>query len=306
MDKVLITHVDLDGVFCRVLGRLAFGDELRVVHVRNPKEATEKLLGLEVANDHMVFVTDVSFSVAEVANRGLNIKIFDHHATAVNEVSPFLWADVRVNKGGRPTCGTELFHNYLVAEGLIVPCPWIIEQVRAYDTWAWANSESRIPAELSQLCFTLGFDKFVDAFVWRLRYSDVDETTVFSTEERVLLDFVREQEEKEIKRYLAVAQSIPTPYGAMGFVFIGEGVNQSLLGNAILNEMSVEFAIMANPNTGKISARSREGGVHVGKLMRRLFGDSAGGHACAAGAMLPSEDVNAMAWGVQKKFMGVM
>lgn len=306
MDKVLVTHVDLDGVFCRVLGRLAFGDELRVVHVRNPKDATEALLGLEVAHDHVVFVTDISFDGAAVAARGLNIRLFDHHATAVAEFAPFLWADVRVNKNGRPTCGAELFHAYLVAEGLIVPCPWVVEQVRAYDTWAWANDGDRLPAELSQLCFALGFDKFVDAFEWRLKYGDLCEETVFSTEERTLLDFLREQEEKEIKRYLAVAQSIPTPYGAMGFVFIGEGVNQSALGNAILNEMSVEFAVMANPNTGKISARSRDGGVHVGKLMKQLFGDGAGGHACAGGAMLPSMSIDAMAWVVQRRFVEVM
>lgn len=279
----LITHNDLDGIGAVILARLAFGDDVDVSIVHSPAEATEVLTKLH--NDNIaktfssIFVTDCSFDES-IVPMFKNIKLFDHHKTAI-ELNKYDWACVQVELNNRSTCGTELFHRYLVNKGLITERPYFIELVRLYDTWDWAKQVSKMPKYLNSLIYIIGMNAFIKSFVNKLAYNDINELSIFSEDERLLILNNDTSIAKYIERKLRYVKKLQAGKFTIGVSFADS--NQSELGNAICTQLECDIALMFNMDSGLLSMRTTNDNIDVSKIAQLFNG---GGHAKASGGMI--------------------
>ena len=289
----LITHTDLDGVSCAVLGKLAWKDEVDVTFCHTPDEVTKYLTDIyetgEWKNYDLIFVTDLSFdvSVLKTCPKLKNVlRLFDHHATSIEPFKPyFKWAYVYVTLNGRLTCGTELFYQYLRAKNLVGNRDFYVEQVRLYDTWDWSKGNSRIPQYLSNIVFRIGLQYFYHTFRERLAHRDVNELTIFNQYERDILTFDETRERKDVDAFLKQTYlcDVVTPDGKsykVGVIFNGSYYS-SLLGNEMCCKLGVDIAFMVNLNRSKVEVRTARDDIDLGAMMKTLY--NGGGHSKAAG-----------------------
>ena len=307
-NNVLYTHDDLDGVGCAILAKLAFKDEVDIVYCRDNKECTRSMLSL--VPNHLfkacerIFVTDLSFDKNAFENKKIfsKIKLFDHHDTTIIDFEKEKYAYVKKDIDGIQTCGTQLFEQYLIKKGWIENRNFFVEQIRLYDTWEWTKHTSKLPYYLNILRYGLGITKFVDIFTERLKKKDVNELNIFNQYERDIITFKIKENEKNIESYLSNVRIVNTKHGKFGFVFIGNECDVSNLGHAMCDKYDIDIAVMAKPNSGKMSFRTNRTDINVGILLRDIFGKSAGGHASSAGAKVNDDIVQNMILSMMKQF----
>ena len=297
-NNILYTHDDLDGVGCAILAKLAFNDDVDIVYCKDKDECTKSLFSL--VPNHLfkacerIFVTDLSFN-KEKFNESKKIfsklKIFDHHETAIVDFENEKYAYVKKDIDGVPTCGTELFYIYLKRKGFIDNRDFFVEQIRLYDTWEWNKFPSKLPYYLNLLRYIIGITSFVNTFIERLKKNDIDELNIFNQYERDIIELKLKENEREIKNYLSDVRRVKTKYGTFGFVFVGNSCDTSNLGHAICDLEGIDVAVMAKLNSGKMSFRTNRDDIHLGLILRELFGDSSGGHATSAGCKLDDDYV---------------
>jgi len=289
-NNILYTHDDLDGVGCAILAKLAFEDDVDIVYCKDKDECTKSLLSL--IPNHLfkacerIFVTDLSFDKEKFSeNKKIfsKLKIFDHHETAIVDFEKEKYAYVKKDIDGVQTCGTELFYIYLKRKGFIEDRNFFVEQIRLYDTWEWNKFPSKLPYYLNLLRYTIGITGFVNTFTERLMKNDVNELNIFNQYERDIIELKLKENEREIKNYLSDVRRVKTKYGTFGFVFVGNNCDVSNLGHAICDLEDIDIAVMAKPNSGKMSFRTNRNDIHIGLMLKELFGDSAGGHSSSAG-----------------------
>ena len=94
-----------------------------------------------------------------------NFKLFDHHKTAL-DLNKYDWCVVETmnNKKGLQTCGTELFHEYLIAHKYLKEdVKDFVKLVTNYDTWRWTEvgNMGLISKKMNDLLYLYGRDEFV-------------------------------------------------------------------------------------------------------------------------------------------------
>ena len=291
VNYLLITHNDLDGVACEILAKMAFGNDIEVCLVNNPQEVTNKLINLKTTgewkNYQLIYITDCSFDMRqshEMPKLKSQIKLFDHHASAVEPFKNCSWAIVVPTLHDRPTCGTELWYEYLLRKGYINPRPFFVELVRLYDTWEWKKQNSHIPEYLSTLLYAKGHSYFVQTYLERLKKSDVNELNIFNAYERNILEYEFYKKEVSLKKALENIKIIQTEKYKIGFTYASGDL--STLGHAICNKYDVDFAIMINLNTNTINARTTKD-IDLSQIMKTYF--NGGGHPSAAGGKMDDD-----------------
>lgn len=292
MNHRLYTHNDLDGVGCAILAKLLWQDGVDVKYCNSPDEVTERLCKDDNSHKDLVFVTDCSFNYEKVYNNNKKVvgklRLFDHHATALPLKDKSKYFVVETNReDGKPTCGTEIFYNYLKErKGFAVDCDFFVEQVRLYDTWEWAEGTSQIPKYLSMLLFTDSITNFCDTFTARiLQYkSRLNELNIFNEKESAILEYEERRQKKEVEKALKNTYIVETNHYSYGIVF-GD-CNMSILGNTICEEYNVDIALNINPSTNIIGVRTTRNNIDLGKLMKEFY--NGGGHPKAAGAPIPN------------------
>jgi oligoribonuclease NrnB/cAMP/cGMP phosphodiesterase (DHH superfamily) len=291
VNYLLITHNDLDGVACEILAKMAFGNDIEVCLVNNPQEVTNKLINLKTTgewkNYQLIYITDCSFDMKkshEMPKLKSQIKLFDHHTSAVESFKNCSWAIVVPTLHDRPTCGTELWYEYLLRKGYINPRPFFVELVRLYDTWEWKKQNSHIPEYLSTLLYAKGHSYFVQTYLERLKKSDVNELNIFNAYERDILEYEFYKKEVSLKKALENVKIIQTEKYKIGFSYASGDL--SALGHAICNKYDVDFAIMINFNTNTINARTTKD-IDLSQIMKTYF--NGGGHPSAAGGKMDDD-----------------
>ena len=287
----LITHNDLDGLGCAILAKLAFGENISVEYASCHDNVT-KILNELIDNNLLntfdsVFVTDCSFDIALATKLKNKVKLFDHHKTA-DEFNQFYWAKVSEQIDGCNTCGTELWHNYLLKKGyLSFPRKFFVEQVRLYDTWDWSANPSNLPKYLNDVIYIHGISSFVDTFVERLSKRDLNELTIFSQTERDLLDREQTRIRKYVNKKNKAAKIVEIDGKKIAVNFADD--NQSSVGNAMCNTYDVDYVMMFSLDKSIVSLRSSNDGEDVATVAKAIGG---GGHQHAAGSPIEETIIN--------------
>ena len=302
MKVKLFTHTYLDGVGCAILAKMAFGDEVDIEYCNydNVNEKIGSFIDSGADKEYeFTYITDISISdvlassIQDVRGVDPDIRLFDHHATALN-LNMFDWCEVKIFvddkylKEGETlvTCGTELFFRHLIEAGHIHTSRAMnkfVEVVRDYDTWRWKSLptyEGRYVKEFNDLLYILGRDEFIERAVKRLR--GYKYPTQPDKRDRELLD----RRQAEIDAYIdKKAKELQWRYvdnvcdRKYGIIFADRFVSE--LGNRLCETFdSLDYVAIVDPGSRKVSLRTIKDDIDVSMIAKEHGG---GGHKSAAG-----------------------
>ena len=178
MKILLFTHkIDIDGMGCAVLGKLAF-DDIEIVYCDTfeiNQQIQRYIDNGSIYQYDKIFVTDLCIKqpllsqFAEDKDLSRKTVILDHHKTEIeegNDQYPFSTIIIQ-DKNGKCS-GTSLFYNYLLQHELINESDNLeefVELTRQYDTWEWRTLYNNEKAnDLNILFSILKIDGYVCKF----------------------------------------------------------------------------------------------------------------------------------------------
>lgn len=277
----LLTHDDLDGIACGILGKYYLGDCIDVEYCSNNNinQAFEVTLNGEYEE---IWVTDLSISKenADKVNWNSNVMLLDHHKSAL-WLNEYRFALVKVRNGlGQATCGTEMFYMNLLNKyktSRVYPnsklLPIFVELVRRYDTYEWVQLEDKEAKQLNDLLGIYGRDKFIEVTLAKLRNPKME---LFTSFEKRLLE-IRQNEIQRTIDYKA-STMVRTKFEGynVGVVFADKFTSE--IGNALCKRnKDLDFVMMIS--YGDIGLRGKDK-VDLSELAKKYGG---GGHFNAAG-----------------------
>ncbi|MBG9657658.1 DHH family phosphoesterase [Cytobacillus firmus] len=287
----LYTHNDLDGVGCGIVARIAFGKDVEVRYnsVMGLDYQIEKLLENEKSiKDDFLMITDLSVNdenlirLDDLAKGGGNVRLIDHHKTALH-FNDYSWGKVKVQyEDGRLTAATSLLYEYLQEHEMIQPSQVLdefVELVRQYDTWEWDQNENIKAKNLNDLFFMMSIEEFEEKMTERIKSSD---TFDFDEFEHKLL----EMEEEKIERYVRrkKRELVQTFIGEYCTGIVHAESYHSELGNELGKEYPhLDYIAILNLGGKKISFRTIHDHVDVSAVAGKFGG---GGHAKASGCSM--------------------
>lgn len=293
MKVLLFTHKnDIDGMGNSVLANLAFE---KVDYVLcGTFDLTENIL--KYYNDgtiydyDKIFVTDLCLEdpvLSKIAqDEKLKNKIldFDHHRTFTAEKytkHPFI--KVQISNENGLCCGTSLFYEYLLLQGLIdknnLAIKEFVELTRQHDTWEWKNIYNNEKArELAVLFDVIGPEAYIDFMIKKL--SDEEKKIFgFNDLERSLIENRKVQIEEKSKIYSEKVIYKEILGLKAGIVFITYEYRNELAEYFRENNFDMDFAMMIALDPGVVCYRSVKDGANV-RLIAEYFGGK--GHDKAA------------------------
>lgn len=277
----LITHNDLDGVACAVLGRAAYGEKCKIricAYEEFPSAVREAI----AASPAKILLTDCSppEDLAEEMDRCGKAFLVDHHVTSLPLKERYGWANVDTSRSAAWLLfdlldGWERFPAY--AE--------FVRLVNDRDLWLRRDLRSD---DLACLLRALGQERFFERFT-------TNPSVEFTEVERSLIEAEKRRVERAC-REARVCRFVDREGRRVGAVFAGEYASE--IGSAVLErEPDLDYVAvfrLSGPDPG-VSLRSRKGGVNVAEVARILGG---GGHQAAAGFPLTPEEVMEAARGL--------
>ncbi|WP_066313610.1 DHH family phosphoesterase [Bacillus sp. FJAT-29814] len=290
----LFTDVDLDGLGCGVLAKLAYKDEAKVSYCsyRNLNQRVEAYITNSANDNNEIYITDLAVNqeiekkLAERYKNGKHIRVIDHHVTALH-FNDYPWGSVIPEyANGKKTCATSLFYDYLIEAGKVKSTRALkefVDLIRQYDTWEWDENNNTAAKRLNDLFHIMNREQCEEEMIKRL--TENTESFSFSESENMILDI----EEQKINRYIhsKKRQLIQTFVGdyCVGVVFAEQ--NMSELGNALNTENPhLDMIALINLGSKKIGFRTIHDHVNVAEFARGYGG---GGHPKASGADLTKE-----------------
>ena len=288
----LFTHNDLDGVGCAIIAKLAKGvNAVDVEYVDNPQELTKRMRSYIDDGEHTAYtatwVTDLSADTAVLTDVP-NLLLVDHHKSALPLVDALPHKNILVRTHavtGEQICATKLLNN------LLQPKPsqsLFVNMVDAYDTWAWTNGTSRLPAYLSMLVYALGVEEFERVYVDRLRANTLTELTLFTERERIMLTAIEHNESMTTRR--AADSATVVDVNGLRVAVLFAGGNTSDIGHMVIKDQHADVVLMVDPVNCKVSLRSAV--IDVSNVAAQLF--TGGGHTNAAGGRLQKQDAKVL------------
>jgi uncharacterized protein len=290
----LFTDIDLDGLGCGIIAKLAFGEEANVSYCsyRNLNQLVEKFIQNRDSKNTETYITDLSVNEAiekKLEKRfqdGHLIQMIDHHVTALH-FNRYKWGLVKPEyEDGKKTCATSLFYDYLKEHQKIHGSKGLeefIELVRQYDTWEWEVNNNVMAKRLNDLFYILNRESLEVEILKRLR--EDPNTFTLNEPENFLLDI----EERKIDRYILsknrqMVQTFADEY-CVGIVHAEQYLSE--LGNA-LNKLNPHLDMIVLLNTGgkKVGFRTIHDHVDVSEFATRFGG---GGHPKASGSELTKQ-----------------
>ncbi|MED3563542.1 oligoribonuclease, partial [Bacillus xiapuensis] len=203
----LFTDIDLDGLGCGIIAKLAFGENADVSYCsyRTLNQQVEAFIDNLENRDAQIYITDLAVNetnekkLAARYQQGKHIRMIDHHVTALH-FNDYQWASVKPEyDSGKKTCATSLFYDYLIEQGLIQrnqALEEFIDLVRQYDTWEWDENNNIDAKRLNDLFYILNRENFEEAMM--KRFTENSQTFYLTETENMLLDM----EEAKINRYI--------------------------------------------------------------------------------------------------------
>ncbi|MEC1374958.1 DHH family phosphoesterase [Heyndrickxia oleronia] len=288
----LLSHNDLDGVGCGILGKLAFGDKISVRYnsISNLNREVESFLGND-DKDTYLFITDLSVNeenekgLASYVQEGGKVQLIDHHKTALH-FNEYSWGHVVVeDEEGKLTSATSLLYEYLVSHQYLEPTNAIaefVELIRQYDTWEWEKNDNQQAQRLNALFFLISIDEFEEKMLQRLQEDDHFDFDEFETK-------LLEMEEHKIERYIRRKRRelVQTKVGEHYAGIVYAESYHSELGNELGKEYPhLDFIVILNIGAKRVGFRTIHEHVDVSEVAGHFGG---GGHAKASGCSLNEE-----------------
>ncbi|MGG3468920.1 oligoribonuclease [Neobacillus pocheonensis] len=290
----LFTDIDLDGLGCGLIAKIAFGERADVSYCsyRILNQRVEAFISNSENNAEDVYITDLAVNsdvekkLAERFRQGKHIQMIDHHVTAMH-FNEYSWASVKVEYDtGKKTCATSLFYDFLVEQGKLErnnALEEFIELVRQYDTWEWDENNNVTAKRLNDLFYIRNREQFEEEMLKRLMENknsfDLTDT------ENMLLDI----EEQKIGRYIQsksrqMVQTFVSDF-CVGIVHAEQYLSE--LGNALNNlNPHLDMIALLNVGTKKMGFRTIHDEVNVAEFAQKYGG---GGHPKASGSDLTNE-----------------
>ena len=298
-DKVIIfTHaIDIDGFGCAALAKLAYNNP-KIVYV-NYSDVND-IVAFAWSKDELyqydkIFVTDMSldFGMCKLINDDKRLRdkvvLLDHHESCVGKLTAFPWVTIMPSRNGKTCCGTSLFYEYLIDNGLIETSPArdkFVEFTRIQDT-DWQHPEFEEAHKLDTLSMAIGREQYVDNMVEKL---NKDNFELSKRDIKSILSYLKAYN-KQIKKYISEMLVIDFHGYKAGYVEI-LNVYRSNLAKAVKETPLAEkldLLVMPIIDDNKVSFRAVNQACDVAKLAE-LFGG--GGHPYAASALKDKFDIN--------------
>lgn len=276
--SVIITHGDCpDGSACVAFAKALIPDIHVVFGIHKLiNEQVMSAISL-VEEGGVLFVTDIvcdkdclSIVCAALKNKKAALGIYEHHETRswLKEYVPSsdLNAEIIFDNG---RCGSKIFYDSFVGSNANLTKYADFAKV-INDRDLWINQEVR-GIQLAKLHQIYGDEKFVNRFL-------KNPIVQFTSDEKVLLSFVYEQEKKRIDSALNRMKIKKDSNGFTYGVVYDSGDSSDLL-NAAIEKFTLEYAIMLDLNKGKGSIRGK------GNMDCAIFSEKkgGGGHKRASG-----------------------
>lgn len=282
--SVIVTHGDCpDGSACVAFAKFLI-PEINVIYGIH-KIINDQILGAInlVEEGGILLITDIvcdkdilSIVCNALKQKKAMLGIYEHHETR-SWLQKFSLPEGMV--------GEIVFDNYrcgskILYESYLINYP----QLSRYEDFSlvindrdlWHNKESR-GIQLAKLHQIYGDEKFTQRFL-------KDPKVLFTNEEKVLLNYVYEQEKKRIDSALQ-RMKIKTDSSGFTYGVVYDSGDSSDLLNAAIEKFNLEYAIMLDLNKGKGSIRGR-GNMDCSQFSEARGG---GGHKRASGFPLNFE-----------------
>lgn len=282
MKVKLFTHTDLDGIGCSIVAQHVYEDiDVEYCDYHNVNEMVGEYLAARDYLDYdLTLITDISVDEikADIINYTYNLgnkfKLLDHHATA-EWLNKYEWAMVNpLHEDGSKSSGTTMLFDYLNRPRELSE---FVEKVRRYDTWEWSTKYNDTHAkQLNDLLYLTGRESFITRFLF-------DTSIEFTDIETVILDM----EQNKIKYYIKSKEKQLKTVNILKYqagVVFAESYH-SELGNELAKKYhGLDFIVMINPASAKISYRGIRENIDLGKDVAKVFGG--GGHPRASGSQI--------------------
>lgn len=300
MKTYLFTHTDLDGVGCAVLATTAYGPqpedlEVNYVNYHNVNDALMQFIADTAAEENFrLLITDIApegadaEKVAEAINvlhESKRAKVFlcDHHTTT-QWIKKYSWAWQDVSKS---MCGTKLLLEYLQQAGHVFSPQAIefAECVCVYDNWLTDHPLRPRSEGMNRYVHFVGFARFVYEF-------SHDLAADLSVNANIVIEQLKRNEKAYVKKVVeqqCVGDFILTdPDGNKYCILVCERNVSQVCHGALEAFSELDYAMNLNPAYDKGDLRSRDGGVDVYKIAKKLGG---GGRQATAGFQMSFQDV---------------
>lgn len=300
MKVLLFTHKnDIDGMGNVILARLAFNDvSYELCGTFDLTEAVNKYYeDGTIYNYDRIFVTDLCLEepiLGKIANDEelkKKILVLDHHKTFLDEkYTKHSFIKVKVSDEKGLCCGTSLFYEYLINEGLIDKdnnaVSTFVELTRQHDTWEWKNIYNNEQARrLAVLFDAIGYDGYINLMSKKLVHDKVS-VFEFNDVERDLINNKLEQIDEMMKDYSEKIFYREILGMKAGIVFIDYEYRNELAEYFRENKFDMDFVMMVSLDRKVVSYRSVKDGVIV-RSVAELFGGK--GHERAASNPISKE-----------------
>jgi oligoribonuclease NrnB/cAMP/cGMP phosphodiesterase (DHH superfamily) len=282
---VLVTHTDLDGVGCAVVGKKLFKDELKKIYYIGYDEIDKKIDHILKTKKDMshLFITDACPSKEimavldewkNVSNVERHVMLFDHHKTTITNYD---WV-----KHSLEFCATVLFERWAIQHACstisddeidsIFP---FVKAVDAWDMWKLNSEYREMGSDLDILLSYMSYSEFINALLDNPNFANSDKA-------KSMLSILKNTKEKILTKTLKIEKNSPIYTDVLGKKFkIMSGVEYiSDLGNRALIEFDLDYVVIVGGNS--VSLRSK-GDVDVSVLAKSLGG---GGHKNASGFVI--------------------
>lgn len=307
MEKyVLVTHVDLDGSACEILGRKYLQVDWRLCFTVDNCEVgnlMKKIFELEELpycnlSEYTIVFADIAPPeqyCKTLSEKFKKVIVCDHHIT--NDYISDYFPDQKIVSYNpslkRKECGASLLWKWL-KENVIGESEYVNEEVdyfveltRLYDTWEWKNSSiGKEALDLNTLHSLVGNINFVKVMYHRLF---IAEESVFTIDDHMYINAANSKEEKRFKDASTKDDNhCEVIHDLMCYIkIIGpEGVSK-YADWFLSTHKEYDVYIGINPKDGTVSFRTQRDDVNVAKMFAKPLGG--GGHAKAAGATLKEE-----------------
>lgn len=286
--------MDLDGLGCGLIAKMAFGEKANVFYCsyRNLNQRVESYIKNPANNKEEVYITDLAVNelvekkLQDRFKQGKHIQMIDHHVTAMH-FNDYQWGRVTPEyPNGKKTCATSLFYDFLIEQGKMernIALEEFIDLVRQYDTWEWDENNNVTAKRLNDLFYIMNREQFEEEMLKRL--TENPDSFQLTETENMILDI----EDQKINRYIhsKSRQTVQTfvDHYCVGVVHAEQYLSE--LGNALNNIYPhLDMIVLLNVSGKKMGFRTIHDEVNVAEFAQRYGG---GGHPKASGADMSKE-----------------
>lgn len=282
-DKLITHYGCMDGAGCAVLF-LANGGKAHNIHYSSPSHEVVDKVALELFHMHKgrIFLADISVSeeCAKVLDERKDIKLIDHHKTAI-PLAKYSWCEIEVEN---KRCGSRMFFDFITADTYnyshdVRDHYELITFIDDRDRWINKYSES---TELAELFIILKQRNFVERFLHKPYCGglEADDLWMIEVAKQNKKDYLEHIESKRITKHLTDGSGNEQK---LCFVYCDPPYATDA-GHYLYDKYDYDAVVMVSPQSVSFRAPPHSK-IDLSLLVKQYGG---GGHQSAAGCNTPA------------------